>query len=180
MLFILVAIEIEIDNINIDIRRIDNAIESINTTIDTPKIPEIPNIPPTSTPIEDNRWWTDKELDMLAAVIYYESNDCTDRHQQLVGQVVINRVNNDNFPDTIYDVITQTEPTIQYSTYKEILSIIETPEIIPQRCYDNALVILNEEVKYPDNIVYQANFEQGSGIFEEIHTSYSISYFCYE
>lgn len=127
------------------------------------------------------QWWTDYELDLLAAVIYHEagSNECSDRHQQLVGQVVVNRMNSDEFPNTIYDVITQVKPNIQYSTYKNVVRDAGNRDIIPQRCYDNALIVLNSEVECPDNIVWQANFKQGSGVYEEMHTSYSVSYFCY-
>lgn len=127
------------------------------------------------------QWWTDEELNMLAALIYYEagSNDCSDRHQQLVGQVVLNRVNSNEFPDTIYDVITQTKHGIQYSTYKKVLKNMGNRDIIPQRCYDNALVVLNGEVDCPDNIVWQAGFIQGSEIYEIHETSYSTTYFCY-
>lgn len=132
-------------------------------------------------PDEILQWWTDYELDLLAAVIYHEagSDECSDRHQQLVGQVVVNRMNSDEFPNTIYDVITQVKPNIQYSTYKNVVRDAGNRDIIPQRCYDNALAVLNCEVECPDNIVWQANFKQGSGVYEEMHTSYSVSYFCY-
>ena len=140
----------------------------------------------TDAPVDEQQdeilqWWTDYELDLLAAVIYHEagSDECSDRHQQLVGQVVINRMNSDEFPDTIYDVITQVKPNIQYSTYKNVVRDAGNRDIIPQRCYDNALAVLNSEVECPDNIVWQANFKQGSGVYEEMHTSYSVSYFCY-
>ena len=140
----------------------------------------------TDAPVDEQQdeilqWWTDYELDLLAAVIYHEagSDECSDRHQQLVGQVVINRMNSDEFPNTIYDVITQVKPNIQYSTYKNVVRDAGNRDIIPQRCYDNALAVLNSEVECPDNIVWQANFKQGSGVYEEMHTSYSVSYFCY-
>lgn len=134
-----------------------------------------------SAEIEYKQWWTNEELDMLAAVIFYEagSDDCSDRHQQLVAQVVLNRVASDKFPDTIYDVITQQNPT-QYSTYKLVLKNMGNKDVIPQRCYDNALKVLNDEVDCPDNILWQANFIQGSKIYETHRTSYSITYFCYE
>lgn len=124
------------------------------------------------------RWWTDYELNMLASLIYYEagSNDCTDRHQQLVGQVVINRMNSSEFANSIYGVITQKG---QYSTYKNVLSMASTPSKIPKRCYDNALAVLEGRVECPDNIVWQANFRQGSSIYEIHKTSYSTTYFCY-
>ena len=122
-----------------------------------------------------------RDLDLLAAIIHYEagSNDCTDRHQQLVAQVVLNRVASDEFPDTIYDVITQTKPTIQYSPYQKVMDNAGNKDIIPQRCYDNALIVLSGEIECPSNVVWQANFKQGSGIYEVYKTSYSTTYFCY-
>lgn len=134
----------------------------------------------TITATEPERWWTDEELDILAAVIYYEagSNDCSDRHQQLVAQVVLNRVASNEFPNNIYDVVTQQNPT-QYSTYKLVLRNMGNRDIIPQRCYNNALKALNGKVDCPDNVVWQANFIQGSEIYEIHETSYSVTYFCY-
>lgn len=131
--------------------------------------------------VEEPRWWTDWDLDILAAVLQYEcgGNECTDRFQQLVGQVVVNRKNSHEFPNTIYDVITQTVPCIQYHNYQTIIDNAGNRDIVSQRCYDNALAVLNGEVDCPDNIVWQANFIQGSGIYETIYTSYSVSYFCY-
>lgn len=128
--------------------------------------------------IEDDIWWDNEELNMLAALIFYEagSDDCTDIHQQLVGQVVLNRVTHDKFPDNIYDVITQKG---QYSTCELVLNNMGT-DVIPQRCYDNALEVLNGNVECPDNVIFQANFKQGSGVYKELYTSYSVSYFCYE
>ena len=127
--------------------------------------------------IPAEQWWTEEELDMLAAVIYYEAGDiyCVDRHQQLVGQVVINRVNSDEFPDTIYDVITQKN---QYASASKVLENMGDRSIIPQRCYDNALAVLNGEVKCPSDIVWQAEFIQGK-VYEVYKTPYSTTYFCY-
>jgi spore germination cell wall hydrolase CwlJ-like protein len=132
---------------------------------------------PTEAETEPQPWWTEEELDMLAALIHYEagSNDCTNRHQQLVGQVVINRVNSDEFPNTIYDVIMQKG---QYGPAYKVLYNMGNRNIVPQRCYDNALAVLNGEVDCPDDIVWQAEFIQGE-IYEACYTSYSITYFCH-
>lgn len=125
-------------------------------------------------------WWTEEELDMLAALIYYEagSDDCTDRHQQLVGQVVINRINSDEYPDTIYGVITDTKYGTQYSTCNDVLNNIGNRDIITQRCYDNALMVLNGNVDCPSDIIWQAEFIQGE-IYETYETRYGMTYFCY-
>lgn len=136
---------------------------------------------PTTIATEPQVWWTEDELDMLAALIFYEAgcDECTDRHQQLVGQVVLNRVADDRYPDTIYGVITDTKYGVQYQPYKLVLKNMGNRDIIPQRCYDNALVVLNGEVDCPPNVIYQAAFKQGSGIYEQYHLSYETTYFCY-
>lgn len=48
-----------------------------------------------------------KELDLLARIIQAEANGEPFEGKVAVGQVVLNRVKNDNFPDTIYEVIYQ-------------------------------------------------------------------------
>ena len=50
--------------------------------------------------------YTDRELRLLAMVIYYEANGCADRHQQLVAMVVLNRMHA-GWADNIFDVIEQ-------------------------------------------------------------------------
>ena len=154
-------------------------IEPVKTIEETGEVEETTMIEEETTVIEYQQWWTNEELDMLAAVIFYEagSNDCSDRHQQLVAQVVLNRVIDDRFPDTIYDVITQQNP-VQYSTYKLVLNNMGNRDIIPQRCYDNALAVLNNDVDCPSDIVWQAGFIQGE-IYEVYYTTYSTTYFCH-
>lgn len=148
-----------------------------STTVISTEQPKVISTEPST--IEDTK--DSRDLDLLAAVIYYEagSSDCTDRHQQLVAQVVLNRVASSEFPNTVYDVITQTKPSVQYSPYRKIISIAGNKNIIPQRCYDNALMVLNGKVECPSNIVWQSNFRQGSGVYEVYKTSYSTTYFCY-
>ena len=123
-----------------------------------------------------DRWWTEDDLHMLAAVIYYEagSDECTDRHQQLVGQVVVNRMYSTEFPNTIYDVIAQ---PMQYSSYNMVINNMGT-DVIPQRCYDNALAVLNNDVDCPSDIVWQSGSIQGE-IYEVHYTTYSTTYFCH-
>ena len=125
---------------------------------------------------EEDKWWTEDDLHMLAAVIYYEagSDECTDRHQQLVGQVVVNRMYSTEFPNTIYDVIAQ---PMQYSSYNMVINNMGT-DVIPQRCYDNALAVLNNDVDCPSDIVWQSGFIQGE-IYEVHYTTYSTTYFCH-
>ena len=158
--------EYDTDNIEVDITETD-VIEH------TDELNEYEPIQESSTV---DKWWTEDDLHMLAAVIYYEagSDECTDRHQQLVGQVVVNRMYSTEFPNTIYDVIAQ---PMQYSSYNMVINNMGT-DVIPQRCYDNALAVLNNDVDCPSDIVWQAGFIQGE-IYEVYYTTYSTTYFCH-
>lgn len=172
------TIEVDITESNI-VKYTDTSIVEVNIT--ESNIVEYTNeseleIELESESEEEDKWWTDNDLHMLAAVIYYEagSDECTDRHQQLVGQVVVNRMYSTEFPNTIYDVITQ---PMQYGTCSMVLNNMGT-DAIPQRCYDNALAVLNNDVDCPSDIVWQAGFIQGE-IYEVYNTTYSTTYFCH-
>ena len=134
-------------------------------------------------------WWEDeqpKELDppvayaeedlcILAKDIFGEARDCPWDHQCTVGAVVLNRVHDPRFPDTVRDVVAQ---PMQYST-----SYLSGFDGIPTECWDAARAVLTGEYTIPPEIVWQANFPQGSGIWwvSEVNTGwwYSLTYFCY-
>ena len=168
---------IEVDTTETDVIEHTDTIEVDITEADviehTDELNEYEPIQESSTV---DKWWTEDDLHMLAAVIYYEagSDECTDRHQQLVGQVVVNRMYSTEFPNTIYDVIAQ---PMQYSSYNMVINNMGT-DVIPQRCYDNALAVLNNDVDCPSDIVWQAGFIQGE-IYEVYYTTYSTTYFCH-
>ena len=116
--------------------------------------------------------WADVET--LARLVYWEagSADITDRHQQLVAQVVLNRVASPLYADTIAGVIAQPG---QYSVARLVQA--GKPETIPTRCLENAICALNGSVDCPGDVIYQSEFKQG--IVYEVHTtSYSTTYFC--
>ena len=121
-------------------------------------------------PSGNSNSWNDLEL--LARIINAEAGGCTDEHQLLVGNVVLNRVASSSFPNTIYGVIYQKG---QYSpTWNGAIN--KTPS---EQAYKNAQRLLNGERFCPENVVFQANFKQGSGVYKAISTSYSTTYFCY-
>lgn len=116
------------------------------------------------------------ELAIIANVVWNEAGYCTDRHQQLVAQVILNRVMSDKFPDTVREVIAQPR---QYS----VKYLTPDPDI-PERCFANALAAINGDVVCPANVLYQSNYpDLGSGHYEVIYTDTgwfkSTSYFSY-
>lgn len=122
-------------------------------------------------------WWAaqtelEKEIDLLARVVYFEAGDnrLSDRHQQLVACVVLNRCESPLFPNTIHDVVYQANPRIQYSCRNRLYTVDKTA--IPQRCYDNAWKAARGEVDCPSNVIWQAGFFQGNGLYCKIGNTY--------
>lgn len=112
-----------------------------------------------------------KIRDLLAEVIYYE-NWHTDKDKLTVrwtGAVVMNRVRSKNWPNTVYDVLYQRG---QYTTTKYFFT-----KELPQEVYEMADDILkNGTPEVPGNVVYQATFLQGSGLWKKLNGEC----FCYE
>lgn len=115
------------------------------------------------------------DLDLLAKIIYLEAGGCTYRHKQLVGCVVINRVNSSKFPNTVEDVVYQKN---QYYPRGSKYLANAKPD---SECYEIARDLLangNHGI-CPSNILFQAEFVQGE-VYEVIVSPYgSTTYFCY-
>lgn len=109
-----------------------------------------------------------EEIRLLALTIDKESDGSLEDSYG-VASVVVNRMNSTCFPNTIYDVLV--EP-YQYSWVNEN-SLYDTPK-------DSSIqiamdVLINGNNIFPDNVVFQAQFVQGSGI----HTVIGVHYYCY-
>lgn len=137
----------------------------------TPKMTDRPRnkekkiyLKPTANRGDYNR----SDLDLMARIINAEAGGGSDLEQLLVGNVVMNRVKSKQFPNSIREVIYQPG---QYSpTWNGAIDKIPT-----KRAYKNAKRILNGERFCPDNVIWQAMFVQGKGIYKEINGTY----FCY-
>ena len=112
----------------------------------------------------------DNDLWYLSRVIQQEAGYCSTEMMEGVGSVVINRVNDDRFPNTIPEVINQPG---QYSTAAYLSSQEPTQEAI-----NVAVDLLENGSKLPEDVVWQANFAQGTYIYKSLSTSYSTMYFC--
>ena len=119
--------------------------------------------------IEEQKYTTD-EVELLARIVWSEAGSdwLTDEHQRAVASVIINRVNDDRFPNSIEDVVYQSG---QYScVYNGMIN--QTPN---QRSYDNAKYVLENGVTIPSNVVWQSQSMQGRGLYKYIQGHY----FCY-
>jgi len=118
--------------------------------------------------------YTDEDLYWLAVAIQHEAGCAwlSDEHQLMVGNVILNRVASSRFADTIYGVLTSP------GQYSWDTSRAGTPS---ERAYANAKKLLDGERYLPANVVFQAEFKQGSGTYASIYdaTLNNTTYFCY-
>lgn len=116
---------------------------------------------------------SDSDIYILSHIINAEAGDdnCTHEHRIAVGSVVLNRVESDEFPDTIEEVVFQPG---QYSPTWDGRYELEPSE-------DSVAVaemLLEEGSQLPEDCVFQAEFPQGSGIYQTFQTIYSTTYIC--
>lgn len=123
---------------------------------------------------EPEKTYTDDDLFYLAAAVCREAGGESEEIQLLVANVVINRVNSSIYPDTIYGVLTDYRQYGMMWKYGVHFPSWADQETI-NHCYDVARRILEGERVCPDNVLFQAEFEQGSGIYKQ----FDGFYFCY-
>ena len=114
--------------------------------------------------------FTAEELSLLALVIYQEAggDNCSDETRRMVGEVALNRVADSRFPDTLAEVLTQRS---QYGrlhwTGLEWPERAQNPgeEHAVLRAYECATaVLMSDERLLPQDVVFQAEFVQGSEV----------------
>ena len=67
-----------------------------------------------------NRWGiqlTEDEIDLLAKILWVEARGESEKGQEAVVEVIFNRMVSEEFPDTLYDVLSQKNPT-QFASWK--------------------------------------------------------------
>lgn len=108
------------------------------------------------------------DLYILSHVITGEAEGCSRDMKLSVGSVVLNRVSDDRFPDTIAEVVFQPGQyacTWDGNYYREPSQ--DTIEI--------AAELLEDGTAIDESVVWQAEFPQGVGIYDIIGNMY----FCY-
>ena len=109
------------------------------------------------------------DLYLLAHVICGEAQNCPRSEQEYVGSVALNRVKSDRFPDTLSEVIYQTNP-VQYACAWDGNFDREPTE----ENWDVAADLLENGSVLPDDVVWQSAEPQGS--YTYIQTEYH--YYC--
>lgn len=123
--------------------------------------------------------YTERDLELMALVIYQEAggDDCSDETRLMVGNVVLNRVADSRYPDTIAEVLTE---RAQYG--RLYWTGLEWPERAGQeaeahaveRAYACAERVLEGERLLPEDVIYQSEYIQG----DEIVAQQDGFYFC--
>jgi hypothetical protein len=124
---------------------------------------------PTTEATESQKPYTEEELEMLALVIYQEAGGdaCSDETRLMVGTVVMNRVADPRFPNTLYEVLTQKR---QYGrlywtglVWAERASNPNEAHAV-ERAYKCAEKILSGYRSFDADVIWQAEFVQGTEI----------------
>lgn len=131
-----------------------------------------------ATPVTENieeenhsQWWTEEDYQYLLMIIVGEAQNCSRQEQMYVGSVVLNRLHSSWFPkqNTIKQVATAKG---QYACMWDG-NAYKTPT---ETNKEVALELLNNDSVLPENVVFQALFKQGNGVYCKINKTY----FCYK
>lgn len=122
---------------------------------------------------EENSYygWTEEDYQYLLMIIVGEAQNCSRQEQMYVGSVVLNRVHSSWFPkqNTIKAVATAKG---QYACMWDG-NAYKTPT---ETNKEVALELLKNGSVLPGNVVFQALFKQGNGVYCKINNTY----FCYK
>ncbi|MDO4516654.1 MAG: cell wall hydrolase [Bacillota bacterium] len=132
--------------------------------------------------------YTWDDIRILTTTVYHEAGCTTEQLRQYVAQVALNRVKDSRFPNTVYGVITQRgQYSTKYAT-TEAAQAIKNKDAANgtnywQTCKNSVIQAMKGKTDMPSNVIYQANFTQGSGLWKSVYFNSgwfaSTSYFCY-
>ena len=132
--------------------------------------------------------YSDEDIRILTTTVFHEAGHTTEQLRQYVAQVVLNRVEDSRFPSTVKAVITQPG---QYSTKYATVEAANAIQATDSKngtyyygiCEDSVKAAMMGQVEMPSNVLYQANFSQGKGVWKSVYFNSgwyaSTSYFCY-
>ena len=109
------------------------------------------------------------DLELLARAIYAEAggDDCSDETRIMVGNVILNRMKDPRYPDTMEEVLTQ---PLQYNTFDKTGVVWKDRASDPderdavERAYQCAERVLLGEKLLPDDVIFQSEYIQGTEI----------------
>ena len=111
----------------------------------------------------------EEEISLLARLITAETGGTDEYLSYLTGSVVINRMNNPSFPSTVFGVIYQQgqyECTWNGHIYRPYTDL----------AWEIAEELLTYGTTIPENVLFQAEFEQANGVYQKVGNTY----FCWK
>lgn len=149
---------------------VETVFETEETT-PTETTESLPETTEASETTETTLPYNEDELEMLALVIYQEAGGdmYCDECRRMVADVVLNRVADDRFPDTMYEVLTQPK---QYGKLSWTDLVWPERALFPEEAHaiDRAyriaeeVLIGNHSELYGQGYIWQAEFKQGKDI----------------
>ena len=137
---------------------------------------EIERLTALTSYVHNGSWdyeYTEEDIKILAGVMYAENYVSGRWEMMLTGSVVLNRVLSDKFPNTIKDVVYQSNG--KYEQYAgRTKRLIGSDEVKPE-CYELAKILLEYGPVAPPEVVFQAHFNQGN-----VYWEYNGEQFCYK
>ena len=122
----------------------------------------------------ENRWniyLTKEEIDLLAKIVWVEACGEPVEGQEAVVEVIFNRMTDAEYPNTLYDVLSQNQP-VQFSSWK--LRDIARPT---EKEYQSIYAVLYGQTNLLQNqTVYFSTFPLTGNIDQKICNHY----FCYD
>lgn len=113
------------------------------------------------------------DTEILTRVIYGEAGNCSREMMEAVGSVVLNRVADDRFPDSIEGVVFQ--PGQYACTWDGNYDKDPSAE-----AREVAEMLLKDGSQIDESVVWQAEFQQGNGVYKTIESPFGTTmYFCY-
>ena len=120
-----------------------------------------------------NRWHitlSPDETELLARIVWLESQGEPVKGQQAVVEVVFNRMRSDVYPDTLYEVLSQKNP-VQFCSFKNRDRAKPT-----QKEYDSIQQVLDGKTRIlRDDTMYFSTFP----LTEHVEVKIGGHYFCY-
>lgn len=125
--------------------------------------------------VKQTQTYTENDLYCLSHIISAEAGNCSDTMMLYVGSVVLNRVQDERFPDSIEEVVFQNNP-VQYSPTVNGTYWNEPTE----GAVEAAKTLLEGGSVIDSSVVWQAEFPQGQGTYDTIESPWgTVMYFCY-
>lgn len=116
--------------------------------------------------------YTQEDYDYLLMTIVGEAQNCSKLHQMYVGSVVLNRLHSDkyfSYGDCIKNIVLAPSQYICFADGGAYRTPTDLNIEVANELIANGSIL-------PSNVIFQAEFKQGEGVYEKIGNTY----FCYK